>query len=167
MAHSNRPTLPPLHTLGLPRGDIPPPRTHESYDPNDVNRLPLVPFRQPNYPQRHQPLISPFAASEELTSPTAYLRPRTNTPAPASASPSPLMPFPSARVRLSPTSLENADAVVLIAPPPAGNAPPPQPLLLVGPALQRLRQRERQVEKGTRVHPYRIIRGPSDQRPPY
>lgn len=70
------------------------------------------------------------------------------------------------KIRLVYTSFENADAVLLVEPPSAPNTRPPQPLLLVGPALQRLRRRQRPLVKGTRVHPYRIDRGPSDRRPP-
>ncbi|KAH0826670.1 hypothetical protein J3R83DRAFT_5058 [Lanmaoa asiatica] len=77
----------------------------------------------------------------------------------------PTTPFPTRKIRLVPTSFENADAVVLISPPSASNTPSPQPLLLVGPALQRLRHPQRQLAKGARLHPYRIARGPSDRRP--
>ncbi|KIM70495.1 hypothetical protein SCLCIDRAFT_1206636 [Scleroderma citrinum Foug A] len=75
------------------------------------------------------------------------------------------------KVRLVPTSIENADAVVVIPPPPTvPHACQAQPLLLVGPALQRFRQPNRQLAKGSRVHPYRIVRGTPEphapQRPP-
>ncbi|KAI9569914.1 hypothetical protein HD554DRAFT_2170906 [Boletus coccyginus] len=118
-----RPTLPPLHSLDLPRGDT---RTHHCC-------------------------------------PTAQLNPNPPTASPPMTSTG---PFPARKVRLVPTSFENADAVVLVPPPSAPNVPPPPPLLLVGPALARLRHHQCQLAKGARIHPYRVARGPSDQHSP-
>lgn len=73
-------------------------------------------------------------------------------------------PFPVRKVRLVPTSFENATAVVLVLTPSSPNAPPPKLLLLVGPALARLRHPQRQIANGARIHPYRIAR-PADRRP--
>lgn len=104
----------------------------------------------------------PSTAFPQTPAPLApCLRPRTNTPG---GTPTPT-PFLTRKIRLVPTSFENADAVVLVLPPSAPNAPPPQPFLLVGPALARLRQPQRKLAKGSRIHPYRIVR-PSDRRPP-
>ncbi|KAF8551660.1 hypothetical protein OG21DRAFT_1512495 [Imleria badia] len=142
MAHSTRPTLPPLHTLDLPRGDIP--RMHDSDDLSRWNP----------HSNCHQCTAFP-------QTPAPCLRPRTNAPA---GTPTPTA-FPARKIRLVPTSFENADAVVLVLPPSVPNAPPPQPLLLVGPALARLRHPQGQLARGARVHPYRIAR-PADRRPP-
>lgn len=96
------------------------------------------------------------------------------TPSPLSSSSSPTSGGQSTKIRLVPTTFEHADAIVVI---PAPDAPhvhplsgvtdlkqPAQPLLLVGPALQRLRQPQRQLAKGARLHPYRILRSPADRR---
>ncbi|KAG6333938.1 hypothetical protein ID866_5149 [Astraeus odoratus] len=69
------------------------------------------------------------------------------------------------KFRLLPTTLENADAIVLVLPPTTPHAPQPEPLLLMGPALQRFRQPHRRLTRGTRVHPYRIDRGAVDSKP--
>ena len=53
---------------------------------------------------------------------------------------------------------------MLITPSADPNMPRPQPLLLVGPALQKLRQGQCKLERGTRVYPYRICPSPSDRR---
>ncbi|KAF9225745.1 hypothetical protein BS17DRAFT_777620 [Gyrodon lividus] len=156
-----RPTLPPLHTLDLPRGNIQLPRIHELYDLDELSRqtshlhIPPSPYGR----QRRQVSISSSTTSRTPSPtpscvPAPCLRPSTNTPASAS--------YPTQKLRLVPTTFENADAVVLISPPSASHVSPPQPLLLVGPALQRLRHPQRQLAKGARLHPYRIIRGPSD-----
>ena len=62
-----------------------------------------------------------------------------------------------------------ADAVILVSPadayhhiPNAPNYVPrtghEQGLLLVGPALQHVRQPQRELAKGARIHPYRVVR---------
>ena len=66
-----------------------------------------------------------------------------------------------------------ADAVILIPPPNAYPIPTlpnyvprngqGQGLLLVGPALQYVRQPQRQLAKGARIHPYRVVRGENTQ----
>ncbi|KIJ62141.1 hypothetical protein HYDPIDRAFT_114997 [Hydnomerulius pinastri MD-312] len=163
---SARPTLPPLHTLDLPRGNVQLPRIHELYDLDDLSRQTAhlhIPSSLSYGRQRRQLSISSSTTSRTPSpsptcEPTPCLRPSTNTPASAS--------YPAQKIRLVPTTFENADAVVLISPPKAPHMTQPQPLLLVGPALQRLRQPQRQLAKGARLHPYRIVRGSSDSRRP-
>ena len=78
-------------------------------------------------------------------------------------------PHKDTKFRLVPCSLDIADAVILV---PASNAYPipnlpnyvprtghGRGLLLVGPALQQIRQPQRQLAKGARIHPYRLVRG--------
>ncbi|KIY47852.1 hypothetical protein FISHEDRAFT_74193 [Fistulina hepatica ATCC 64428] len=65
---------------------------------------------------------------------------------------------PSLRLRMVPSSLEEADAVVLIQSSSCGVSASTPPLLLVGPAMQRLRHPNRPLTKGARVHPYKIAR---------
>ena len=79
-------------------------------------------------------------------------------------------PHSDTKFRLVPCPLEIADAVILIPAPnvyPIPNILPNyvprtgrgQGLLLVGPALQQIRQPQRQLTKGARIHPYRVVRG--------
>ena len=79
------------------------------------------------------------------------------------------------KFRLVPCSLDIADAVILVVPSSSSSStdvyPPNLPnyvprtghgrgLLLVGPALQQIRQpSQRQLAKGARIHPYRVVRG--------
>ncbi|KAF9237378.1 hypothetical protein BU15DRAFT_48873, partial [Melanogaster broomeanus] len=157
-----RPTLPPLHTLDLPRGNIQLPRIHELYDLDELSRQTShlhIPSSLSLDRQKRQVSISSSMTSRTPSPtpscvPAPCLRPSTNTPTSAS--------YPTQKIRLVPTTFENADAVVLISPPNASHIPTSQPLLLVGPALQRLRHTQRQLAKGARLHPYRIVRGPSD-----
>ncbi|KAG1776755.1 hypothetical protein EV702DRAFT_1106222 [Suillus placidus] len=153
-----RPTLPPLHTLDLPRGKTQLPR-HDSYElKRQIPRLHMPSSQYSHSRQNRQVSISSSTSSR--------------TPSPT---PSPLSSGgQSTKIRLVPTTFEHADAVVVV---PAPDAPhvhplsgvtnlkqPAQPLLLVGPALQRMRQPQRQLAKGARLHPYRIVRSPADRR---
>ncbi|KAG6377397.1 hypothetical protein JVT61DRAFT_15194 [Boletus reticuloceps] len=161
MDHSSRPTLPPLHSLNLPRGGIPLPRIHELYDLHDHSRRDL----HLNLPNGHeQPPIPQLVTPRTPSSSDSYLRPCTNTPAsPVVATPlTPTSwPFPPHKIRLVPTTFENANAVILVPPPHV----PLQPVLLVGSAVERLRHPRRQLPEGVRIHPYRVAR-PVDGRPP-
>ncbi|KAG2341653.1 hypothetical protein BDR05DRAFT_965069 [Suillus weaverae] len=163
---SVRPTLPPLHTLHLPRGKTQLPRTlHDSYElKRQVPRLRMPSSQYAHSRQNRQVSIS-SSTSSRTPSPT---------PSPLSPSPSSTSGGQSTKIRLVPTTFEHADAFVVI---PAPDAPhvhplsgvtnlkqPAQPLLLVGPALQRLRHPQRQLAKGARLHPYRIVRSPADRR---
>lgn len=122
-----------------------------------------IPSRYTHVRQNRQISISPSTSS------------RTPSPTPLPLSPScpSTSGGQSTKIRLVPTTFEHADAVVLVPPPDAPhmhpvfgitNPKPAQPLLLVGPALQRLRHPQRQIAKGTRFHPYRIVRSPADRR---
>lgn len=72
------------------------------------------------------------------------------------------------RYRLVRSTFENADAVLIVPPPSApfvpplssiARAPKGQGLLLVGEAMhQHLRHPQRNLAKGARMHPYRIVR---------
>ena len=79
-------------------------------------------------------------------------------------------PHTNTKFRLVPCPLDIADAVILVPSPnsyyPIPNLPNYVPrtghgqgLLLVGPALQQIRQPQRQLAKGARIHPYRVVRG--------
>ncbi|KAJ7204780.1 hypothetical protein GGX14DRAFT_569359 [Mycena pura] len=142
---SERPTLPALRTLNL----LP-----DSYDCLTYARNPNVPHRSWAYPRR----VSTTSSSSTSTS-------RTPSPSPsdASSSLSPVSPAKSAAPKLTlvPSSFDDADAVVVIPPPgvpsiPGANGRPGQSLLLMGAALAHLRHPQRQIAKGTRLHPYRF-----------
>ncbi|KAJ7760413.1 hypothetical protein B0H16DRAFT_1532223 [Mycena metata] len=135
---SERPTLPPLHTLNL----LPPSFGQRSGDsPHDSSPRLHVPKRSWAYPRR----VS-MSSSSSSTS-------RTPSPSPSDSSSSSSSTSPtSPKVKLVPCSFADADAVVVIPPP----GSPGQGLLLTGPALAHLRHPQRQIAKGTRLHPYRF-----------
>jgi hypothetical protein len=83
------------------------------------------------------------------------------------------------KLRLVPCPLDVANAIVLVTPPIPNpsheSASPPeaeikdkqgQAFLLVGPAMNRFRHPQRQLSKGARVHPYRIVRAKNGSRCP-
>ncbi|KAJ7594933.1 hypothetical protein C8J56DRAFT_1044650 [Mycena floridula] len=53
--------------------------------------------------------------------------------------------------RLVPSTLDDATAIILV------RSLKEQPLLLVGPSVERYRQPQRPLAKGARIHPYRLI----------
>jgi len=145
-----RPTLPPIHTLDLPLLSQPK-HTHLKYD--NLRCSPLNhKDRQVSTSSSHTVSLSP---SPSLSDPDSEIN-RSN-------------PHPNTKFRLVPCPLEIADAVILVPPPnayPIPNLPNYVPrtghgqgLLLVGPALQHVRQPQRQLAKGARIHPYRVVRG--------
>ena len=129
------------------------------------------------------PMPSPrkFSTSSSATSSS-----RTPSPSPSnstSCSHSSLSDESDARVRLVPSTLETADAVVIVPPPDARHFPSlpslssfptiqllshlsttmdesetARPLLLLGPALQHLRHPRRQIAKAQGLHPYKILK---------
>ncbi|KAK7005820.1 hypothetical protein R3P38DRAFT_3214763 [Favolaschia claudopus] len=132
------PTLPPLHTLNLlppsyaqRRGGSPP----DAYDPS--------------CPRLHVPHHRRASTSTASSS-------RTPSPVPSTSSSS-----ASQKLTLIPSSMEDADAVVLVPSPDAPAIPgtrPGQSLLLTGPSIEQFRGSggSRSVPKGTRLHPYRF-----------
>jgi hypothetical protein len=167
---SVRPTLPPLHSLHLPRGltKTQPPRIdalHDSYElKRQIPRL-HIPSSQYSRPcQKRQVSIS-SSTSSRTPSPTS---------SPLSSSRSPTSGGQSPKIRLVPTTFRHADAVVVISPPDAPHVhplsgvtnleQPVPPILLVGPGLKFLRQPQRQIVKGARLRPYRIVRSPADRK---
>ncbi|KAH7913297.1 hypothetical protein BJ138DRAFT_1178154 [Hygrophoropsis aurantiaca] len=171
---SARPTLPPLHTLGLPIGKAGTrlPHIDELYDAYDLNHQTSHSHISHKYPQSRQTrkVSISSSTSSRTPSPTPSISPLRAT--------RPNLPHPTliqkaTKIRLVPTTLEDADAIVFVPPQtaslPGASATTPvsqnqQPLLLVGPALAHLRHPQRQLAKGARIHPYRIVRGPADSR---
>ncbi|KAG2154146.1 uncharacterized protein EDB93DRAFT_1132874 [Suillus bovinus] len=164
---SVRPSLPPLHTLHLPRGKIQVPRIDALHD---------LYKSKPQIPRLHIP-SSQYSHScrnrqVSISSSTFYRTP-VSAPSPLSSSCSSTSEDQSTKIRLVPTIAEHADAFFVI---PDPNAPHVHPLsganleqlaptlLLIGPAFQRMRQPQRQIAKGARLRPYRIVRSPADRR---
>ncbi|KAJ7108687.1 hypothetical protein C8R44DRAFT_743928 [Mycena epipterygia] len=154
---SERPTLPPLHTLNLLpasyvrhcRGDSP----YESYE-------------HPSCPRLHVPQHSWSYNNRRVSTSSSSSTSRTPSPSPSATSslghsPSPTSPSKSnSKFTLVPSSFEDADAVIVIPPPGAPHVPGAQlgqGLLLTGAALEHLRHPQRQIAKGTRLHPYRFV----------
>ncbi|KAG1898470.1 uncharacterized protein F5891DRAFT_1190853 [Suillus fuscotomentosus] len=132
MSASVRPTLPPLHTLNLPRGEIVHPRIDAK-----------------SKPQNRRVSIS-SSASSRTPSPT---------PSPPSSSRSSIFGSQPVKFRIVPTTFEHANAMIVIPDPDAPHVHPlsgavleqPAPnLFLVGPAFQCVRQLQRQIAKGIR-----------------
>ncbi|KAF5379078.1 hypothetical protein D9615_005971 [Tricholomella constricta] len=177
---SERPTLPPLHSLGLPNPSA-----------GTTNALHELSYDNPSCPHLHIPqwrharqVSSSSSTTSRSTSPTLFdssssrasspsTDPESSAPStpvlsisplssrvPSTASPN----MPPLRFRLEPCTLDEAQAIVLIPPPsapfvPSTSTPAPQKkqqaLLLLGPSMQ-YRNPQRQLAKGARIHPYRI-----------
>ncbi|KAG5646350.1 hypothetical protein DXG03_003673 [Asterophora parasitica] len=181
---TERPTLPPLASLGLPNPSTGTTNdSHDfSYDNTSCPRLHI-----PNW-RRARQMSSSSSITSRSTSPTLFddaSSSRSSTPptdteftpstpvlsiTPLSPphnpchSSAPMAPF---RFRLEPCTLDEAQAIVLIPPPSASfvpstitSCPAPQQkqqaLLLLGPSMQYFRNPQRQLAKGARMHPYRI-----------
>lgn len=175
---SERPTLPPLHSLDLPMPDVSKkmlqPPIHELNDPHEYYNTLRLAAPQPS--RARQPSISSSVSSRmSSTSPA----PSVST-APTSPSPSPPPPsFPKVRLVLT-DSWEHADAALLFPPPDAPYVPTLQaitsgvhtpnrtngPLLLIGRALEHVRGPQRCLAKGARAHPYRLVRSDAPSRRP-
>ncbi|TFK46784.1 hypothetical protein OE88DRAFT_1739131 [Heliocybe sulcata] len=113
-------------------------------DPHDTYESKPPDFSDPAFTH---PRESPMSSSRFSSSPS---------PPPSRHPPHP--PAPPPKLKLIPTSeLDSADAVLLVTPP-SGGKESSQPLLLVGDALRHVRSRERQIAKGVRLHPYKIVR---------
>ncbi|KAJ7689398.1 hypothetical protein B0H17DRAFT_1202291 [Mycena rosella] len=129
---NERPTLPPLHTLNL----LPP--TYRRYDSLCAGRR-----------------ASSCTSSSRTPSPTPS---DLSSSSSSSASSSPLSAYARGKLTLVPSSFADADAVVVVPPPSAADAKHGKPLLLTGAALAHLRHPQRQIARGTRLHPYRFAR---------
>jgi len=189
-----RPTLPSLRTL-----DLPVPLTqnrqfsnsmYDSYEPqvspivSSFSYPPTTPTSNVSVRQscpsrnvlRHWPYsrqVSTSSSSSRTPSPNpSNYSSYTNTHSHPNPSLPPTRSSSAPKFRLVPSTLDVADAVVVVPPPTAPFIPnltstpslmesarQGQALLLLGPALQHFRHPQRQIAKGARIHPYRIIRG--------
>ncbi|TFK34434.1 hypothetical protein BDQ12DRAFT_738181 [Crucibulum laeve] len=162
---SERPTLPPIHSLDLPLLSRKPHTLH-----NDHNeRQSCPPLEIPRYPRARQCSTSSSNTSVSR-SPSPCLSSTSSSHLPPS-----IPPIKHGKFTLVPCDLASANAVVLIPPPntpfiPTPGHPSPsqakrgQALLLVGSALQHFRHPERPLAKGARMQPYRMVPGSASSR---
>ncbi|KAH8827971.1 hypothetical protein DL96DRAFT_1601097 [Flagelloscypha sp. PMI_526] len=173
-----RPTLPSLHTLGLPapaaRRTI-----HENMD--ELNDIPsgimndyFTP-KLPSYQHRARQASTSSRRSSQTGSSrspspqSAFTYPVSVSP-PLPALPHAFSPYPSPpppvsststtmdRVRFVPSTIEEAQAMIIITPAGASDAQG-RAVLVVGQTVEQIRnQPERSIAKGARVHPYRMVR---------
>ncbi|KAJ7269661.1 hypothetical protein C8J57DRAFT_318099 [Mycena rebaudengoi] len=162
-SYSERPTLPPLHTL-----DLPTPYLHRRQgSPYDSPERPSCPrLNVPRHSWSHNRRVSTSSSTSRTPSPT---------PSDASTSSSTMShcsPSSPSKMRLVPSSFADANAILVIPPPetpyipditsacrsPLESARAGQGLLLFGSAMEHLRHPQRQLAKGARLHPYRIMR---------
>ncbi|KAJ7666016.1 hypothetical protein DFH06DRAFT_1185652, partial [Mycena polygramma] len=146
-------SLPSLHTLNLLPASY---AQHRGSSPYDSYERPCPRFKVPQHSWQR-----PRRVSTSTSSSTA----RTPSPTPSDASSrtssslSSSPTSPNSKLTLVPSSFADADAIVVIPPPGAPHVPgtrPGQGLLLTGHALELLRHPQRQIAKGTRLHPYRF-----------
>lgn len=180
-----RPTLPPLRSLDLPMHGVPSrmtlPSIHElcnqgdDLDPSHLTALYAWQWRRQG--SVSSPTSSCFPSSPPPSS-VAFAAPLAST-LHNSASPLPHQTrrgnHSDSNVRLVlADSFENADAALVLcsagapnasgaprmisSPDALGGIKPGAPLLVVGPALERIRRPGTVLGKGVRMHPYRIVR---------
>lgn len=180
-----RPTLPPLRSLALPMHGVPSKLTLPSIQsvrsliPNTYDRSFDTVSQDPHALQRRRQecVSSPTSLRPPTPPPPSIAGPLASTFYNSSASHPQYMHQPNTaepHVRLVLTdSFENADAALVLcstggsnasgaprmisSPDALGNVKPGAPLLVVGPALERIRRPGTVLGKGVRMHPYRII----------
>ncbi|EPS93364.1 hypothetical protein FOMPIDRAFT_1020614 [Fomitopsis schrenkii] len=163
-----RPSLPPLHTLGLPyplvRSEQP--AAYDSYD-SDNDRL--SPETMQPGPARPWARGRQSSVSSTTSSCTAPSRSGSPTDAP------PLAPKTIGFTLLL-TTMDKADALIVVpqvppvpqlpSPPPSPSSqcqsvpPPPRtirPLLITGPMVNTFKQNHTRISRIARMHPYRMV----------
>ncbi|KAK7023861.1 hypothetical protein R3P38DRAFT_3270138 [Favolaschia claudopus] len=148
---SERPTLPPLHTLNL----LPSSYSQRYRLPSDIyeNSCSRRDVFQHSASHRR---VSTCTSSSTSRTPSPTPSDASSATSASSTSSTPTSPSKTQKLTLVPSSLEDAEAVVVISSPDDPHAPSARPLLLLGPALEQLRHPQRSVAKGTRLHPYRF-----------
>ncbi|OBZ67483.1 hypothetical protein A0H81_12560 [Grifola frondosa] len=169
-----RPTLPSIHDLRLPdiryaSGRSQVPASHALDESHELPTLMPLDFGC-TWSRARQSSVSSTTSSCTTSSCTTSSRAVSPSDIiPSSSRPSPYLP-PSG-FRLVHSTFDDADALVIIPPStsrkfspayddksPANNA-----ILLVGPAMERVRRSHGHLSNGVRVHPYRIA-APSHRR---
>ncbi|KAJ8462132.1 hypothetical protein ONZ45_g18047 [Pleurotus djamor] len=178
---SERPTLPPLHTLDLPVPFVrrsSSPDSDSSYDLNDamsstknyhhsrrVSMLSSTSSRTPSPTPSDDRLDTTTSRTNKIKLPTLPSHPSLTIQSPSTPARRIRPTVNPGRIRLIPCSMDEAEAVVVVPGPGVQNIPsiaalaakkPSQAMLLVGPALAHVRGRE--PLRGARVHPYRFLR---------
>ncbi|KDR80054.1 hypothetical protein GALMADRAFT_265248 [Galerina marginata CBS 339.88] len=150
-----RPTLPSIHTLNLPSLSR---SSHRNvkYETHDNLR------RTPTNAMHHERQVSTSSSH------TSISRNTSPSPSPLSDVDSDGETTPQTKFRLVPCPLEVAEAIIVVSDEPITSQRPNyapqqgkgQSILIVGPSVQRFRNPQRPLAKGSRIHPYRIVRGP-------
>ncbi|KAN0130132.1 hypothetical protein V8E53_012077 [Lactarius tabidus] len=176
-----RPTLPPLRSLDLPMHGVPSrmtlPGIHELCNQNndlDPSHLTaLYAWQSRRQGSVSSPTSSCFPSTPLPPSIAASFAPTHNS-APHQPPQAQRSNHPDSHVRLVlADSFENADAALVLcsagatnaagaprmisSPEALGGIQPGAPLLVVGPALERIRRPGTVLGKGVRMHPYRIV----------
>lgn len=153
-----RPTLPSIHTLNLPLLASPT-SANVKYQNHDNSRW--TPSHPPhNKPHHHDRQVSTSSSNTSSS--------RNSSPSPSDSE----IPPSRTKFRLVPCPLETADAAIVVSPPGTPYYPytpnyvpragKPEGFLCMGPvALSQLRSPRRAHPKGFRIHPYKIVRGPT------
>ncbi|TFY70317.1 hypothetical protein EVG20_g2678 [Dentipellis fragilis] len=182
---TERPTLPPLHSLNLPvpgsswvSGAHALPSIYDRHVPAHAAQQSWHRGRQvsvsSSISSRTASASPPPSEVPSLTDSISTTSTRQSTSPPPTA-----MPYGSVRIVLA-DSFEDADAALVFPPPGAPYIPTisdlntnpgstealkqGKPLLLVGKAMEYLRHPQRRIAKGARIHPYRIVRSGGSRR---
>ncbi|KAF8830388.1 hypothetical protein F5879DRAFT_992007 [Lentinula edodes] len=157
-------TLPPLRPVATPMPVRLPgiEHIHSLPDPRPSRTIPLY------APHASVPIPRKFSTSSSITNESRSPSPSLSSP---SSSSSPTLVNPNHGLtstqrgqpfmRLVPTDMAHAEAVVVVPPP----GPESQkPLLLIGPALKFINHPQRRIARGARVYPYRREMSPHHAR---
>ncbi|KAJ3746682.1 hypothetical protein DFH05DRAFT_971430 [Lentinula detonsa] len=150
LSTSETPTLPPLRPVATPMPVRLPGIEHIHSLPNSRPSCTIPLYA----PRASVPIPRKFSTSSSITNES-----RSPSPSPSNSSfmsPSCMSHTSTQRgqpfMRLVPTDMAHAEAVVVVPPP----GPEPQkPLLLIGPALKMVNHPQRRIARGARVYPYR------------
>ncbi|KAI0724971.1 hypothetical protein C8Q72DRAFT_889352 [Fomitopsis betulina] len=152
-----RPTLPPLHTLGLPYPLVrsAQPAAYEPYEPDNDRLSPETTLPRP-WARGRQSSVS--SVSSSCTAPS-------RSGSPADAAP----PVPKTiGFTLLLTTMDKADALIVVPQMPHLPSPPPspssmsaprtvRPLLITGPMVDTFKQNHTRISRIARMHPYRMV----------
>ncbi|KZT64559.1 hypothetical protein DAEQUDRAFT_814910 [Daedalea quercina L-15889] len=167
-----RPSLPPLHTLGLPYPLVRPeqPAGYDSYDSNDR----LSPEATQAY--RNRPWARGRQSSVSSTTSSCTALSRSGSPSDSRS----IAPSPEGFTLLL-TTMDKANALIVVpqvpsvpqlpSPPPSPSCTPPssrniRPLLITGPMVAHFKQNHTRISQVARMHPYRMVPKKSGSRRP-
>ncbi|KAF9078687.1 hypothetical protein BDP27DRAFT_1412636 [Rhodocollybia butyracea] len=148
LSTSERTTLPPLRAVANPV----PVRLPGIEHIHSLNDLPCSSRTLPSNVS-YRPSTRKFSTSSSATTESRSPSPSLSDASSYGAS----KPF----MRLVPSDMANAEAVVVV-PPPGPDSQ--KPLLLIGPALSLINHPKRRIARGARIYPYRREMRPSHSR---